>query len=47
MFYRDLKQNLFHEKKILTTGSHCLIIDLSNDVFFLHILSSFVRNIGD
>ena len=34
MFYRDLKPNLFHKKIILTTGSHRLIIDLSNDVLF-------------
>ena len=29
--------NLFHKKIIPTTGSHSLIIDLSNDVFF-HVL---------
>ena len=29
----DLNPNLFH-KIILMTGSHSLIIDLSNDVFF-------------
>ena len=34
MFYSDLKQNLFHKKIILKTGSHNLVIDLSNDVFF-------------
>ena len=33
MFYSDKKTNLFHKKMIPTTGSHSLIIDLSNDVF--------------
>ena len=46
MFYSDLKPNLFHKKIILTTGSHSVIIDLSNDVFFTY-LSSFNKNIGD
>ena len=37
MFYSNLKQNLLHKKIILTTGSHSLIIDLSNGVCVFHI----------
>ena len=37
MFYSDLKQ-IYFIKIIPMTGSHSLIIDLSNDVFF-HILN--------
>ena len=44
MFYSDLKPNLFH-KIILTTGSHSLIIDLSNDVFF-HIFYCHLKKYG-
>ena len=40
MFYSDLKPNLCH-KIILTTGPRSLIIDLSDDVFFSHFLSTF------
>ena len=46
MFYCDLKPYL-SRKLILTTGSHSLIIDLSNDVFFTFFLSSFNKNIRD
>ena len=34
MFYSDLKPKFFLKKITETTGSHRLIIDLSNDVFF-------------
>ena len=43
MFYSDLKPNF--KKNILTTVSHSLIIDLSNDMGFLHVLSPFNKNI--
>ena len=47
MFYSNFKPNLFHEKN-LTTGSHSLITDLSNDVFFhIHTLLSFNKNMGE
>ena len=45
MFYSDYKPNLFHEKN-LTTGSHSLITDLSNDVFF-HIFYCHLTKISE
>ena len=45
MFYGDLKPNLFF-LIILTTGSHSLIIYLSNDVFF-HIFYRHLTKISE
>ena len=46
MFYSDLKQ-IYVIKIIPTTGSHSLIIGLSNNVFLHIFFITFNKNIGD
>ena len=45
MFYSDLKQ-IYFIKIVPTTGSHSLIIDLSNDMFF-HIFYCHLTKISE